>query len=129
LPRRFLALIIDVICINIIGWAAAILIILFGIFTLGLGWLGFHVIPFIPFAYYTLLIGGGGATPGQRFARLTMRQNDNPALPPTLAQALVWAVLLWLSFALAGIPFLFAFLDPRGRMPHDILAGLVVIRT
>lgn len=129
LPRRFLALIIDCICINIVGWAAVFLIALFGVLTLGIGWLGFHVIPFIPLAYYTLLVGGTGATPGQRLAGLTVRQDDNWATPPNLAQGLVWTVLLWLSFWLAGIPFLLALLNPRGRMGHDILSGLVVIRS
>ncbi len=128
LPRRFLALIIDAICINIVGWTAAFLIALFGILTLGIGWLAFHVIPFIPLAYYTLLVGGTGATPGQRFAGLAVRQDDNWTARPNLAQGLVWAVLLWLSYVLVGIPFLLAFLNPRGRMGHDILSGLVVVR-
>ena len=70
------------------SWVAGLLIALFGIVTLGMGWLAFHVIPLIPLVYYTLLIGGTGATPGQRFMGLAMRQ-DATRPRPNLAQALV----------------------------------------
>jgi len=128
LPRRFLALLVDCIVISMLGSVAALLIGVFGVLTLGIGWLAFHVIPLIPLVYYTLLIGSSGATPGQRLAGLTVRQDDDWTTRPNLAQALVWAVLLWLSFVLVGIPFLLALLNPRGRATHDILSGLVIIR-
>lgn len=126
LPRRFLALILDTLIICLTGWVAAFLIFIFGIFTLGLGWLAYHIIPVIPFAYYTLLIGGTGATPGQRAAGLVVRQNADFSAP-NLAQALVWSVLLWLSFVLACIPFLVMFMNPRHRATHDILSGLIIL--
>lgn len=127
LLRRVLALIVDFIVIGIVSWAAAFLIILFGVFTFGIGWLAFHILPLLPFAYYTLLIGGAGATPGQRALGLVMAQDADLA-PPTMPQALVWTVLLWLSFMLACIPFLLALLNPRRRCAHDMLSGLVVLR-
>ena len=128
LPRRFLALLVDCVVISVLGTVAALLIGVFGVLTLGVGWLAFHVIPLIPLVYYTLLIGGTGATPGQRMAGLAVRQDDDWSTSPNLAQALVWAVLLWLSFVLAGVPLLLALLNPRGRATHDILSGLVIIR-
>ena len=128
LPRRFLALLLDCVIISVLGSVAVLLIGVFGVLTLGVGWLAFHVIPLIPLVYYTLLIGGTGATPGQRLAGLAVRQDDDWSAQPSLAQALVWAVLLWLSFVLVGIPLLLALLNPRGRATHDILSGLVIIR-
>ena len=119
LPRRFAALCLDAFLICLIGGVASVFIVIFGFFTLGIGWLMFHIIPLLPFGYYTLLVGGAGATPGQRALGLAVRQNDNFA-PPTLVQALVWSVLLWLSFLLACVPFLLVLLNPRHRASHDI---------
>lgn len=127
LPRRLIALFIDAFIICAVGTVASMFIVIFGFFTLGIGWLAFHIIPVLPFAYYTLLVGGTGATPGQRAAGLVVRQNDD-FLPPNLAQALVWSVLLWLSFLLACVPFLVIFLNPRHRATHDILSGLIILR-
>jgi uncharacterized RDD family membrane protein YckC len=112
LIRRFCAFLVDAFIIGVLGWVAAITILLFGILTLGLGWLMFHIIPLLPFLYYTVLIGGSGATPG----------------PPSLAQAFVWTLLLWVSFVLACLPFAMALVGPRHRAGHDLLSGLVVVR-
>jgi uncharacterized RDD family membrane protein YckC len=128
LGRRFLALIIDCVLITIVGWAAAVGIAIFGVLTLGLGWLAFHILPWLPLVYYTLLIGNYGATPGQRAFGLAVRQ-DADMSRPTLAQALVWTLLLWISFALACIPFLLALSGPRHRAAHDLLSGLVIVRS
>lgn len=127
IPRRIFALLLDMFIIGIIGWVSAFFILIFGFLTLGLGWLAWHIIPVLPFAYYTLLIGGSGATPGQRAMGITVRQ-DTTLAPPTLPQALVWSLLLALSFVFAGIPFLLALLNPRHRAAHDILSGLVILR-
>ncbi len=127
LLRRFFALIADFFLIGIIFWVAVIFIGIFGIFTLGIGWLAFHVLPALPFAYYTLLVGSSGATPGQRIFGLTVRQEGSLARP-SLPQAFVWSLLLSLSFAFACIPFLVALLNPRHRATHDILSGLVILR-
>jgi uncharacterized RDD family membrane protein YckC len=128
LPRRFFALVIDFFIIGVIGWMAAFFIVIFGFFTLGVGWLAFHIIPAIPFAYYTLLVGGsGGATPGQRAMGIVVRQEASLA-HPSLPQAFVWTLLLWVSFAFACVPFLLVLLNPRHRAAHDILSGLVILR-
>jgi uncharacterized RDD family membrane protein YckC len=127
LARRFLAFVIDCILIGVIGWVAAITILIFGVLTLGLGWLMFHIIPLLPFLYYTLLLGGSGATPGQRMFGLAVRQ-DIDLSPPSFVQAFVWTLLLWVSFVLACLPFAVALIGPRHRAGHDLLSGLVVVR-
>jgi len=126
--RRIVALLLDWFCIGVVFWGAALFIALFGIFTLGIGWLAFHLLPWLPFAYYALLVGGTGATPGQRMVGLELRQ-DSDLAAPTLAQGFVWTLLLYISFAFAGVPFLLALLNPRKRALHDMLSGLTVIRT
>lgn len=127
IPRRCAALIFDVIGMALFGWAMVFAIAIFGVLTLGFGWIAFHILPWLPLVYYTLLIGGTGATPGQRLAGLAVRQ-DATLEAPTLSQAFVWTLLFWLSFALAGLPFLLAFLNPRHRAAHDILSGLTLVR-
>jgi uncharacterized RDD family membrane protein YckC len=127
ISRRIMALVVDCILISLLGWAMALGVAVFGIFTLGLGWLAFHIIPWLPLVYYTVLVGNHGATPGQRAFGLAVRQNSDLS-PPSMAQALVWTLLLWVSFALGCIPFLLALAGPRHRAAHDLLSGLVIVR-
>ena len=126
--RRCAAFIFDMMGVAMFFWTMVIAIAIFGVLTLGFGWLAFHILPWLPLIYYTLLIGGTGATPGQRLAGLAVRQ-DATLEHPTLVQAFVWTLLLWFSFALAGLPFLLAFLNPRHRAAHDLLCGLTLVRT
>ena len=81
LPRRFIALFIDAFVICVTGLVAALFIGIFGVFTLGIGWLAFHIIPLLPFAYYTLLVGGTGATPGRVWWCARMPMSPPPTSP------------------------------------------------
>jgi uncharacterized RDD family membrane protein YckC len=128
MTRRVFALIADCLLIGIVGWVGALGIALFGVLTLGLGWMAFHILPWMPLVYYALFIGYAGATPGQRLFGLAVRQDADLARP-TMAQALVWTLLLWISFGLAFVPFLLALITPRHRAAHDLLSGLVVVRS
>jgi uncharacterized RDD family membrane protein YckC len=127
LARRFCAFLIDAFIIGVLAWMLAVGIFIFGILTFGIGWLMYHIIPLVPFLYYTLLVGGGGRTPGQLLFGLSVWQNADLS-PPNLAQAFVWTLLMWLSFVLACLPFAMALVGPRHRAAHDLLSGLVVIR-
>ncbi|EKN00793.1 MULTISPECIES: RDD family protein [Acidocella] len=127
ITRRCAALLLDMIGMALFGWAMVFAIAIFGVLTFGFGWIAFHILPWLPLVYYTLLIGGTGATPGQRLTGIVVRQ-DATLAPPSLAQAFVWTLLLWFSFALAGLPFLLAFLNPRRRAAHDMLSGLTLMR-
>ncbi|MDE8346831.1 MAG: RDD family protein [Acidocella sp.] len=128
LIRRFCALMIDFLLIGIVSTAAALFIAVFGIITLGLGWFAFHIVPLLPLLYFTALVGTRGATPGQRAMGLAVRQDASFA-PPTIAQALVWSLLLWVSFFFACVPFALALVGPRHRAGHDLLSGLVLVRS
>jgi uncharacterized RDD family membrane protein YckC len=128
LARRFCAFVVDAILIGLFGWAAALGIFLFGIITLGLGFLLFHIIPILPFIYYTALLPQGG-TIGQRLFSLELREDAELSRRPNYAEAFVWSLLLWVSFALAFLPFLLALTNPRRRAGHDLLSGLVILRT
>lgn len=125
--RRCIAFILDFIFMGLFGCCMVFAITVFGLLTFGFGWLAFHILPWLPFVYYILLIGGTGATPGQRLCGLALRQNETLAAP-TFAQACVWSLLFWLSLAFAGLPFLLAFCNRRHRAAHDLLSGLVFVR-
>jgi uncharacterized RDD family membrane protein YckC len=125
--RRFCAFMVDLFLIGLLSFSLAVSIFIFGILTFGLGWLMFHIIPLIPFIYYTLLVGGGHRTPGQRVFGLAVRQ-DADLRAPNYAQALVWTLLMWVSFLLGCVPFALALVGPRHRAGHDLLAGLVLVR-
>jgi uncharacterized RDD family membrane protein YckC len=127
ITRRVFAFIADCLLIGIAGWAGALGIALFGVLTLGLGWMAFHILPWLPLVYFMLFVGYVGATPGQRLFGLSVRQ-DADLSRPTMAQAVVWTLLLWISIGLAFVPCLLALVMPRHRAAHDLLTGLVVIR-
>lgn len=127
IARRLCAFVLDLIFMSLIGWVVATNIFIFGLFTFGLGFFMFHIMPFFPIIYYTLLVATGG-TPGQRIFGLAVRQ-DTDLSAPSPAQALVWTILLWLSFfILAGLPFAMALVGERHRAGHDVFSGLVIIR-
>jgi uncharacterized RDD family membrane protein YckC len=126
LARRFCAFVVDCLFMGLLSWLSAAGIFLFGILTLGLGFLMFHILPVLPFLYYTLFVTTGG-TPGQRLFGLRVVQ-DVDFSPPRAAQALVWSILLWLSFVFACLPFAMALFGELHRAGHDIGSGLVIIR-
>jgi uncharacterized RDD family membrane protein YckC len=128
LSRRAGAFLVDSLLIGLCGWAAALGILLFGIVTLGFGFLLFHMIPLFPFIYYTLLLPAGG-TVGQRLFGIGLRDDTDLQRLPGFVEALVWSLLLWVSIALAFIPFLLALTNARHRAAHDVLSGLVIVRT
>jgi uncharacterized RDD family membrane protein YckC len=127
LARRICAFLVDAFVIGAFSWAAAIGIFLIGVITLGFGFLMFHIIPLMPFVYYTLLLPQGG-TLGQRLFGLSVREDSDLLRAPNYAEAFVWSLLLWVSFVLVFLPFLLALTNPRRRAGHDLLSGLVIIR-
>ena len=144
-PRRILAFIIDWVLIAVLWAASAWTIGVLGILTLGIGFLLWHLLWLLPPAYFVLwLATAEAATPGQRLLGLTVRQDaaldfhaspdlraapDLRAVPgPSIAQAIAWTVLLFLSFSVAaGLPLLLALVTKRRRTLHDMLTGLTVV--
>lgn len=127
IPRRCCAFVLDAIFMALLGCAMVFAITLMGLLTFGFGWIAFHILPYFPFAYYILFIAGAGATPGQWLCGLGLRQNET-FYPPSFAQACVWTLFLWVSMALAGLPFLVIFFTRHHRAIHDILSGLIFAR-
>jgi uncharacterized RDD family membrane protein YckC len=129
LTRRVFAWLIDVLLIGLIVGALCLVLLLFGLLTLGLGLPLLGVLPFVPFCYHLLFVAGpSSATPGQQALGLVVRRNDDLG-PPTLAQAFVFTLVFYVTLAATGLLLLVALFTLRHRTLHDLASGLVVVRT
>jgi uncharacterized RDD family membrane protein YckC len=129
LIRRMFAWLIDVLLIGLICVALWFALMLFGLVTLGLGLPLLGVLPFVPFCYHVLFLAGpASATPGQSALGLVVRRNDDLGRP-TPVQALVSTLLFYATLATSGLLLLIALFTVRRRTLHDLISGLVVVRT
>jgi len=131
LSRRLVAFFIDVIIIAVPVVAAAIFIFLFGIVTLGLGWLLFWLLSpasvIWALAYYGLTMGrAASATIGMRAMDLEIRTWYGA--PAYFLLGAVHAVVYWVSISvLTPLILLVGLFNTRRRLLHDMLVGTVVI--
>ncbi len=129
LSRRCFAWLTDVVVLSILVTALWFLLFAFGLVTLGLGFGAMAVLPFVPFLYHFIsLLSGGSATPGQRMMGLTVRR-DFDLGPPNALQALISTLGYFVTLMTSGLLLLVTLFTPRRRTLHDIVSGLVVVRT
>jgi uncharacterized RDD family membrane protein YckC len=129
--RRVMAFLIDLIMIAVPLAFVAIFIFLFGIVTLGFGWLLFFV--FYPIAviwalvYYGLTFAApSSATIGMRVMDLEMRTWYGE--PAYFVLGAVHGLAYWLTVgSLTPAILLVAMFNSRKRLLHDMLLGTVVI--
>jgi len=131
LARRTLAFVIDVVVISIPIILAALFIAIFGLITLGLGWILFWL--WWPAAviwtliYYGMTLGSPqSATIGMRVMDIQMRTWYGA--PAYFVLGVAHAILFWLTVSLLT-PFilLVGFFNDRRRLLHDMCIGTVVI--
>lgn len=130
--RRVLAYLADLAVLWLIGVA------IWGVFAILIaGSLGllfpvvmplYALVPLIPLAYHTLLIGGRrSSTIGMRLFDIEMRSWTGER--PQYLQAFIGAALFYLTVALtAGIILLVGVFNRRRRLAHDLLSGMVAVR-
>jgi uncharacterized RDD family membrane protein YckC len=131
LARRILAFLIDVIVITAPVVLASIFIFLFGVLTIGLGWMLFGLLS--PAAvlwaifYYGMTLGGPySATLGMRALSLEMRTWTGAR--PYFVLGAVHAILFWVSVSfLTPLVLLVGLVNQRKRLLHDIVVGAVVL--
>jgi uncharacterized RDD family membrane protein YckC len=133
LTRRAVAFIIDVIVISVPIAAATLLILIFSIFTFGLGLIllwPLHAGAVIwAILYYGFTLGGSAsATLGMRAMELEMRTWYGGKSYFVLGA--VHAIAFWISVTVFS-PFilLVGLFNARKRLLHDILLGTVVINS
>ena len=128
--RRAVAYLIDICVIGAIMIAAWIVFALLTVLSLGLLapalWFLFGL---IPLAYHTLLVGGRhGATVGMLLLDLELRSWNG--YRPVLLQALAHAVLFYLTVgATCSLVLLFTLVNKRRRTLHDVLSGMLMVRS
>ena len=123
--RRILAVCVDLVLVSILVvvlWIASIVL------TLGLALFFLPpLFPVVAFFYNGLTVSGPKmATPGMRAMDLEMRMHDEGARVP-FVNAAVQAVLFYVTWFFPPI-FLVSLVDAEKRCPHDIIAGVVVVR-
>ena len=131
LSRRLLAFFIDVLIIAVPVMVAAIVIFLFGIVTLGLGWMLFWLLSpasiIWALVYYGLTMGSAAsATIGMRAMDIEIRTWYGG--PAYFLLGAVHAVVYWVSVSvLTPLILLVGLFNGRRRLLHDMLVGTVVI--
>ena len=129
--RRLVALFADLLILIVLVSACYIVLAIFGILTLGLAWLGFGLVPLVPFLYFGYYLGGpASATPGMSWQGIEVRTWDGRR--PGFVQGALHALVAYALFAVSSLVFfltlLIPFFNTRKRFLHDYLCGTVVVR-
>jgi uncharacterized RDD family membrane protein YckC len=131
LTRRVVAFIIDVIVLSIPIVLAVLFIAVFGLVTLGLGWMLFWLVS--PFSVVWALVYYGASLGGPHSATIGMRVMDLEmrtwyGAPSYFLLGAMHAVLFWISISVLS-PFILLVgpFNARRRLLHDMVLGTVVV--
>ncbi len=127
--RRILAFLLDYVIVALLLIPFAILVAVFGLLTLGLGWMLYSIlIPAVALAYIWNTLGGPKqATKGMQMMGIRLERLDGGKVDGMLA--VVHTVLFWAGNVVLSPLILLStlFLDGK-RTVHDLLLGTVVVR-
>jgi uncharacterized RDD family membrane protein YckC len=133
LTRRVFAFLIDLVVLSIPVILAVIFIAVFGVITLGLGWLLFWLVSpatvIWALIYYGATLGSPhSATIGMRVMDLELRTWYGA--PSYFVLGATHAVVFWISISvLSPLVLLVGLFNSRRRLLHDIILGTVVINS
>ena len=133
LSRRMFAFLIDLLVLSVPVILAVMFIAVFGLVTLGLGWVLFWLVS--PASVIWALIYYGATLGGPYSATLGMRAMDLElrtwyGAPSYFVLGAMHAVLFWISVSvLSPLVLLVGLFNGRRRLLHDILLGTVVINS
>ena len=128
LRKRVLAWLLDVLMVAVLLGVLHLALGLLGLLTFGLGWTLYPLLPLVPFLYsFGSLAGRHAATPGQRLMGVAAVHHLT-GQRPTVLEAFVSTAVFWLSLGFAPL-LLIGLVTARHRTLHDLLSGLVFIRT
>ena len=134
LTRRVFAFLIDLVVLSVPVILGYIFIAVFGVITLGLGWMLFWLAwpATIVWAivYYGASIGGPHSATTWACARWIWRCAPGTARRAISCSAPAHAVLFWVSVSfLTPLVLLVGLFNGRRRLLHDIILGTVVINS
>jgi len=127
--RRVLACLIDYLIVGLLTIPFAILVLVLGLLTLGLGWMLFTVlVPAVAIVYVWNTLGGADqATIGMKVMGIRLDRLDGA--PIDGMTAVVHSVLFWAgNVVLTPLVLLVTLFADRKRTLHDLLLGTVVTR-
>lgn len=130
LTRRVFAFVVDYIIIAVLCFPVAIVILLLGLLTLGLGWALFGVMgPAVALIYIWCTLGSSSqSTVGMRAMGIRLERLDGGRVDGTLA--VLHSILFWVSVVpLTPLTLLVTLFTDRKRTLHDLVLGTVVART
>jgi len=133
LTRRFFAFLIDLVVLSIPVVLAVVFIAVFGIVTLGLGWMLFWLVS--PASVVWALVYFGSSLGGPHSATIGMRMMDLEmrtwyGAPTYFVLGAMHAVVFWVSVSfLTPAIVLVGLFNSRRRLLHDIILGTVVINS
>ena len=131
LARRLIAFVIDLIVVAIPIIFLTILIFVFGVVTLGFGWLLFWLVSPISviwaIAYFGLTLGGPrSASIGMRVMDIEMRTWHGA--PAYFVLGAIHVIAFWFSVSFfTPLILLVCFFNHRRRLLHDIVLGTIII--
>ena len=128
--RRVLAVIIDYLIVALLTIPVAILVFVFGVLTLGLGWVLFSIlVPVVALTYVWFTLGSTDqATSGMKMMGVRLERLDGRPIDGMVA--VVHSVLFWAgNVILTPLVLLVSLFADRKRTLHDLLLGTVVRRT
>jgi uncharacterized RDD family membrane protein YckC len=129
LTRRSVAFIIDMAIIGLVATVIAVIGLVLGFLTLGLGWLALPIIiPLAILGYYVATLGSPmRATVGMQMMDLVLTPTRGPPLDgwKILVHPLVFWITVWIAWP---ISLIVALLMPRREMVQDLIAGTLMLR-
>jgi len=128
--RRIFAFIIDYFIVALLTIPFAILVFLFGLLTLGLGWMLFSIlVPAVAILYIWNTLGSRDqATTGMKMMGIRLDRLDGTRIDGLTA--VVHSVLFWAgNVMLTPLVLLVTLFSDRKRTLHDLLLGTVVSRS
>jgi len=127
--RRVWAWLIDLLLLGGIVAVLWVILVGFGLLTLGLGLPLLGLLPVVPLAYHIVFVAGRrSATPGQVMMDLVVAR-DQDLGRPSLLQAILFTAGLWLTLGAGVIWLAAALVIRRHRTLHDLVSGVVVVRS
>ena len=128
--RRILACVVDYLIVGLLTIPFAILVLVLGLLTLGLGWMLFSVlVPAVAALYIWNTLGGPNqATLGMKMMSIRLDRLDGGHIDGLTAVA--HTVLFWAgNVILTPLVLLVTLFSDRKRTLHDLLLGTVVTRS
>ncbi|MEQ1937264.1 RDD family protein [Mesorhizobium sp. CN5-321] len=128
--RRILACVVDYLIVGLLTIPFAILVLVLGLLTLGLGWMLFSVlVPAVAALYIWNTLGGPNqATVGMKMMGIRLDRLDGGRIDGLTAVA--HTVLFWAgNVILTPLVLLVTLFADRKRTLHDLLLGTVVTRS